>query len=61
MLGSVEGLKTPLVVQMDRFARWLTILILLASGGLLVFGYFVRHIGFEEMFMAAVSLAGPGP
>ncbi|MBG6147817.1 magnesium-transporting ATPase (P-type) [Labrenzia sp. EL_142] len=57
MLGAVEVLKTPLVVQMDRFARWLTVLILLASVGLLLFGYHVRHIAFDEMFMAAVSLA----
>ena len=57
MLGGVEGLRTPLVVQMDRFARWLTVLILLSSAGLLAFGYYVRHIDFETMFMAVVSLA----
>ena len=57
MLGGVEGLKTPLVVQMDRFARWLTVLILLTSGGLLAFGHYVRHIAFEAMFMSVVSLA----
>ncbi|MCV0426474.1 MAG: HAD-IC family P-type ATPase [Roseibium sp.] len=57
MLGAVEVLKTPLVVQMDKFARWLTVLILLTSVGLLLFGFYVRHIAFDEMFMAAVSLA----
>ena len=57
MLGRVQSLSTPLVIQMDRFARWLTVLILLASGALLAFGYFVRHIDFEVMFMAVVSLA----
>lgn len=57
MLSRVEGLKTPLVVQMDRFARWLTVLILLISGTLLAFGYYVRHFAFEEMFMVVVSLA----
>lgn len=57
MLSSVEGLKTPLVVQMDRFARWLTVLILLIAGALLAFGYYVRHFDFEVMFMAVVSLA----
>ena len=56
MLGSIEGLKTPLVVQMDRLARWLTVLILLAAGALLAFGHFVRHIDFEAMFMSVVSL-----
>ncbi|WP_299847372.1 HAD-IC family P-type ATPase [uncultured Roseovarius sp.] len=57
MLGGVETLKTPLVVQMDKFARWLTVLILLISGGLLAFGYFIRHIEFDAMFMAVVSFA----
>lgn len=57
MLSAVEGLRTPLVVLMDKFARWLTFLILLSSAALLAFGYSVRHIEFEAMFMAAVSLA----
>lgn len=57
MLHGVEGVRTPLVVQMDRFARWLTILILLTAGALLVFGHYVRHVEFEVMFMSVVSLA----
>lgn len=57
MLGRVQGLQTPLVIQMDRFARWLTILILLIAGSLLAFGYYVRHFEFEPMFMAVVSFA----
>jgi len=57
MLGGVQGLQTPLVVQMDRFARWLTVLILLLAGSLLAFGYNVRHFEFEAMFMAVVSFA----
>ena len=35
LLASVEQLTTPLVAQMDHFARWLSFLILLASGLLL--------------------------
>ena len=57
MLRGVEGVQTPLVVQMDRFARWLTILILLSAGALLVFGHYVRHVEFDVMFMSVVSLA----
>ncbi|CAN0600405.1 unnamed protein product, partial [Laminaria digitata] len=57
MLGAVEVLTTPLVKQMDRFARWLTVLILLISAVLLVFGYFVEHIAFSDQFMAVVGLA----
>ncbi|SFN47058.1 cation-transporting P-type ATPase [Dokdonella immobilis] len=57
LLSTVETLTTPLIRQMDGFARWLTILILLISGVLLVYGYFVGHMPFEELFMIVVGLA----
>jgi len=57
MLSSVETLVTPLVSQMDAFARWLTVLILLGAGILLVYGYFVGHLPFAELFMAVVGLS----
>jgi len=57
MLSAVEPLTTPLVKQMDLFARWLTALILLIAALLLAFGYFVRHYAFTEMFMVVVGLA----
>jgi potassium/sodium efflux P-type ATPase len=57
LLSGVEKLTTPLVTQMDVFARWLTILILLISAVLLVFGYFVSHYEFADMFMAVVGLS----
>jgi magnesium-transporting ATPase (P-type) len=57
MLAKVETLSTPLVRQMDAFARWLTILILLLAAVLLVYGYFVGHLPFAEMFMAVVGLS----
>lgn len=57
MLSEVETLTTPLVRQMDGFARWLTILILLIGGVLLVYGYFVGHLPFAELFMSVVGLS----
>ncbi len=57
LLASVEQITTPLVEQMDHFARWLSFLILLASALLLAYGYFVGHHGFSEMFMAVVGVA----
>uniref|UniRef100_E6VNP8 ATPase, P-type (Transporting), HAD superfamily, subfamily IC n=1 Tax=Rhodopseudomonas palustris (strain DX-1) TaxID=652103 RepID=E6VNP8_RHOPX len=56
MLATVEKLTTPLVRQMDLFARWLTVFILLVSAGLLAYGTFVRHMPFAEMFMVVVGL-----
>lgn len=57
LLGTVEVLTTPLVQQMDRFARWLTVLIVLLAATLLIYGYFVRDIAFADHFMAVVGLA----
>jgi len=57
MLADVEVLTTPLVRQMNVFAQWLTMLILLIAGVLLAYGYFVAHYEFDEMFMAVVGLS----
>lgn len=57
LLGEVQTLTTPLVAQMAGFARWLTVMILLISAVLLIFGYFVDHFEFIDVFMAVVSLA----
>ena len=57
LLEGVTQLTTPLVAQMDHFARWLSFLILLISGLLLAYGYFVGHHDFSEMFMAVVGVA----
>jgi magnesium-transporting ATPase (P-type) len=57
MLASVETLTTPLLRQMGEFAKWLTVLILAVAGLLLVYGYFVGHHDFSELFMAVVGLS----
>lgn len=57
MMSQVETLTTPLVKQMDIFAKWLTLLILIVAALLLVYGYFVGHHEFSEMFMAVVGLS----
>lgn len=57
MLARVETLTTPLVAQMGRFARWLTVFILVVAATLLAYGYFVSHLPFSELFMAVVGLS----
>jgi P-type E1-E2 ATPase len=42
MLAEVETLTTPLVRQMDVFARWLTLFILIVAASLLAYGLFRR-------------------
>ena len=56
LLRDVSVLTTPLVEQMNRFARLLTAIILILAVVLLAFGYFVGHVPFDEMFMAVVGL-----
>ena len=57
MLSRVETLSTPLIQQMNGFARWLTILILLIAAVLLVYGHFVGHLPFADLFMTVVGLS----
>ncbi|MBX3502208.1 MAG: cation-transporting P-type ATPase [Alphaproteobacteria bacterium] len=57
MIGAVERLATPLVRQMDQFARQVTIAVLGVSA--LVFGYAVlmQAYGLDDAFMVVVGLA----
>ncbi|MFD3263477.1 cation-transporting P-type ATPase [Phenylobacterium ferrooxidans] len=57
LLSTVETLTTPLVKQMDVFAKWLTVLILMLAALLLIYSYFVGHYEFEEIFMMVVGLS----
>jgi magnesium-transporting ATPase (P-type) len=57
MLSDVETLTTPLVHQMDVFAKWLTAFILLVAASLLIYGYFVGNLAFADLFMAVVGLS----
>lgn len=57
MMAQVETLTTPLVAQMDRFARWLTLFILIVAASLLSYGHFVGHMPFDDLFMAVVGLS----
>lgn len=57
LLSKVDMLTTPLVKQMNVFARWLTLVILSVAAAILVLGYTVGGIPFGELFMAVVGLS----
>jgi magnesium-transporting ATPase (P-type) len=57
MISTVDRLQTPLLRQMNAFAKWLTILILLIGAALLSFGVFIRKADFSETFMSVVGLS----
>ncbi len=57
MVGGVESLTTPLLRQMDAFARRLTVVILAVAACVCVFAALVRGYEIEHAFMAAVGVA----
>lgn len=57
LLSKVETLTTPLVEQMNVFAKWLTAVILSVAVLILGFGIFIQEQSFSELFMAVVGLS----
>ena len=57
LLSQVDKLETPLLVQINAFAKWLTLLILVFGAALLAFGVFIRKADFTETFMSVVGLS----
>ncbi len=56
MLTQVQQLSTPLLRQMNVFARWLTGAILVLAGLVFAFGVLLRDMAPVEMFMVVVGL-----
>lgn len=57
MLTQVERLSTPLLRQMNVFARWLTAAVVAMAGLVFAFGVTLRDFTPVEMFMVVVGLA----
>ncbi|PPK50711.1 cation-translocating P-type ATPase [Marinobacter persicus] len=56
LLASTPSLKTPLLEQMDRFARGLSIIVILAGLAIFLGGLAFSGLAFRELFMAVVGL-----
>ena len=57
LLSAVESLKTPLVLQMDRFARQLTFVTLAVSAIAFAYAFYLRGYAAGDAFMTVVGLA----
>jgi len=57
LLADVEILTTPLVEQMNVFARKLTVFILAIAAALLALGWFSEKYTFEDIFMTVIGLS----
>ena len=60
MLRQVQTLTTPLLRQMDVFARWLTIAIGIIAATTFAYGVLLQNYSVDDMFLAAVGLAVAG-
>ncbi|MDQ0313598.1 cation-transporting P-type ATPase [Amorphus orientalis] len=57
MIGAVEQLATPLIRQMDQFARQITLAVLGVSALVFAYAVYVITYGLDDAFMAVVGLA----
>lgn len=56
LLSEVKTLTTPLVEQMDTFAKWLSVMIVAIAGLIFAVGYWLLEYEFSDLFMAVVGL-----
>ncbi|WP_201240007.1 HAD-IC family P-type ATPase, partial [Rhodothalassium salexigens] len=57
LIATVEQTTTPLLRQMDVFARWLTLFILCVSAAILGVGVALGDAAFDDLFMTVVGLS----
>jgi P-type Ca2+ transporter type 2C len=56
MMSDVEEITTPLLQKIDKFGKWLSLIILVVTGAFFAFGYFFRDYSIDELFLAAIGL-----
>jgi P-type Ca2+ transporter type 2C len=56
MISSVEDITTPLLRQIEKFGKWLSVAILGITGAFFAFGYFFRDYSLSELFLVAIGL-----
>lgn len=56
MMDEVEEVTTPLLQQIERFGKWLSIFIIGLAGAFFAFGYFYRGYEVTEMFLVVIGM-----
>ncbi|MCC5928121.1 MAG: cation-transporting P-type ATPase [Cyclobacteriaceae bacterium] len=56
MISNVVKITTPLIQQIEKFGKWLSVIILGITGAFFAFGYFLRDYLMDELFLAAIGL-----
>lgn len=56
-LTALEEIQTPLLLQLESLAKWLTVLIVAAAAGTFLYGLYVGALSSSELFLASVAFA----
>jgi len=56
MISSVEDITTPLLQQIEKFGKWLSVIILFVAAAFFAFGYFFRDYTLTALFLASIGL-----
>ncbi len=56
MMSEVEKITTPLLQQIERFGKWLSLIILGVTGLFFAYGYFIQDYELDELFLAVIGL-----
>lgn len=56
MISEVDQITTPLLQQIEKFGKWLSLVIIVVTGLFFAFGYFFRDYPLNELFLAAIGL-----
>jgi P-type Ca2+ transporter type 2C len=56
MISEVDQITTPLLKQIEKFGKWLSLVIIVVTGLFFAFGYFFRDYPLNELFLAAIGL-----
>jgi P-type E1-E2 ATPase len=56
MISDVEDITTPLLQQIEKFGKWLSVVIIIITAGFFSYGYFLRDYELAELFLASIGL-----
>ncbi len=56
MMSDVEEITTPLLQKIDKFGKWLSVVIVAITAAFFAFGYFLRDYSLDELFLISISL-----
>jgi len=56
LISNVQDITTPLLQQIEKFGKWLSVVVILGTAVFFAFGYYFRDYSVSELFLAAIGL-----